>query len=96
MKFSKEGEVKQFVPLGSNPLGRRIQVIESGDNLYVSSFYPKGAFGNTGFSMKAFDFSGLTPKELTLDYKGKNFFMNYGFTDGNLIQFVPNVNKLNS
>jgi hypothetical protein len=36
----------------------------------------------------------LTPKELTLDYKGKNFFMNYGFTDGNLIQFVPNVNKL--
>ncbi|MFC3159219.1 hypothetical protein SAMN05443633_103132 [Chryseobacterium arachidis] len=94
IKFNKEGEVKQFVPLGSNPMGRRIQVIESGDNLYVSSFYPKGAFGNTGFSMKAFDFSGLTPRELTSDYKGKNFFMNYGFTDGNLIQFVSNVNKL--
>lgn len=94
MKFDKDGEVKQFVPLGSNPVGRRIQVIESGDNLYVSSVYPKGAFGNTGFSMKSFDFASLTPKELTADYKGKNFFMNYGFTDGNLIQFVPNVNKL--
>jgi len=69
-------------------------VIESGDNLYVSAFYPKGAFGNTGFSMKSFDFGSLAPKELTLDYKGRNFFQNYGFTDGNLVQFVPATNKL--
>lgn len=94
MKFNKEGEVKQFVALGSNPSGRRVQVIESGDNLYISAFYPKGAFGNTGFSMKSFDFGSLAPKELTLDYKGRNFFQNYGFTDGNLVQFVPANNKL--
>lgn len=94
IKFSPEGSVKQFVPLGSNPAGRRIHVIESGNTLYVSSFYPKGAFGNTGFSMKSFDFASLAPKELVTDYRGKNFFMNYGFTDGNLISFVPDTNKL--
>ncbi|MCW3160023.1 hypothetical protein [Chryseobacterium oryctis] len=93
IKFNKEGEVKQFVPVGTST-GRRIQVIESGDNLYVSSFYPKGAFGNTGFSMKVYDFNGLVPKELNANYNGKNFFMNYGFADGNLIQYVPNTNKL--
>lgn len=44
--------------------------------------------------MKIYDFGTLTPKEVSLDYKGKNFFQNYGFADGNMIQYIPNVNKM--
>jgi hypothetical protein len=93
IKFNKEGEVKQFVAAGTST-GKRIHVVESGDKLYISAFYPKGAFGNTGFSMKVFDFANLKPQEVSLDYKGRNFFQNYGFADGNMIQYVPNVNKM--
>ncbi|THV60453.1 hypothetical protein [Chryseobacterium candidae] len=93
IKFNKEGEVKQFVAAGTST-GKRIHVVEAGDKLYISAFYPKGAFGNTGFSMKVFDFANLKPQEVSLDYKGKNFFQNYGFADGNMIQYVPNVNKM--
>lgn len=93
IKFNKEGEVKQFVAAGAST-GKRIHVVEAGDKLYISAFYPKGAFGNTGFSMKTFDFATLKAQEVSLDYKGRNFFQNYGFADGNMIQYVPNVNKM--
>lgn len=93
MKFNKEGEVTQFVAAGAST-GKRIHVSESGNNLYISTFYPKGAFGNTGFSMKVFDFATLKPQEVSLSYKGGNFFQNYGFADGNMIQYIPNVNKM--
>ncbi len=78
MKFNKEGDVTQFVAAGAST-GKRIHVTESGNNLYISTFYPKGAFGNTGFSMKVFDFATLKPQEVNLTYKGGNFFQNYGF-----------------
>jgi hypothetical protein len=93
MKFNKEGDVTAVCGSGSF-YGKRIHVTESGNNLYISTFYPKGAFGNTGFSMKVFDFATLKPQEVNLTYKGGNFFQNYGFADGNMIQYVPNVNKM--
>ncbi|AZA80579.1 hypothetical protein C1637_12930 [Chryseobacterium lactis] len=93
MKFNKEGDVTQFVATGAST-GKRIHVTEAGNNLYISTFYPKGAFGNTGFSMKVFDFGTLKSQEVNLTYKGRNFFQNFGFADGNMIQYVPNVNKM--